>query len=135
MDYSAYTSNIQPNGLSGGTNIASNTAGKESTQQISQQRDARNESVNSLYSARPPNKGEPVMDEKQREQMVEKLNEFVEAMNTGLSFRIDEDTGRDVVTIYDLKTGDILRQFPSEDMLEIFKRLSEHSTGLISESV
>jgi flagellar protein FlaG len=77
----------------------------------------------------------PPISEKEREALVERINEFVDSMNTGLSFRIDEDTGKEVVTIYDTKTGDTLRQFPSEDMLDVLKRLSEYSTGLIAESV
>ena len=132
MDISSYTSNVQPYGLSGGTNIASS---KESTlqtvQQVEKERETALEKSDASLKKEP---ALPISDE-QRDALIERINEFVDSMNTGLSFRIDEDTGKEVVTIYDAKTGDTLRQFPSEDMLEVLKRLSEHSTGLIAESV
>jgi flagellar protein FlaG len=132
MDISSYTSNVQPYGLSGGTNIASS---KESTlqtiQQVEKERETALEKSNASLKQEP---ALPISDE-ERDALFVRINEFVDSMNTGLSFRIDEDTGKEVVTIYDAKTGDTLRQFPSEDMLEVLKRLSEHSTGLIAESV
>lgn len=132
MDISSYTSNVQPYGLSGGTNIASS---KESTlqtiQQVEKERETALEKSNASLNKEPA----LLISDEERDALIERINEFVDSMNTGLSFRIDEDTGKEVVTIYDAKTGDTLRQFPSEDMLEVLKRLSEHSTGLIAESV
>ena len=62
---------------------------------------------------------------------------FVTSINKGVAFRVDEESGRDVVTIYEATTGDVIRQIPDEEMLEILRRLAAHSanTGLLVEKV
>ncbi len=67
--------------------------------------------------------------------MVERMDEFVNSINKGLSFRIDEELGRDVVTIYEVSTGDIIRQIPDEEMLVILRRLAARSSGFVEEKV
>lgn len=65
------------------------------------------------------------------------MNEFISSINKGVSFKVDEESGRDVVTIYEATTGDIIRQIPDEEMLEILRRLAAHtsSSGLLVEKV
>lgn len=50
---------------------------------------------------------------------------------------MDEESGRDVVTIYEAKTGDVIRQIPDEEMLVVLRRLAEHTanSGLLTEKV
>lgn len=69
--------------------------------------------------------------------MVEQMNEFVSSINKGVAFRVDEESGRDVVTIYETNTGDVIRQFPDEELLVVLRRLAEHSanSGLLVEKV
>ena len=71
--------------------------------------------------------------------MVQQMNDFISSINTGLSFRVDEESGRDVVTIYEADTGDIIRQIPDEEMLEILRRLRDqtarYSSGLLNQTV
>lgn len=71
----------------------------------------------------------------QLEKMVEKIEEFVGTLNKGLAFRIDEESGRDVVTIYDKRSGDVVRQIPDEDMLEFSRQIAAHSGGLVTTKV
>ncbi len=62
------------------------------------------------------------------------MNDFVTSINKGLAFRVDEESGREVVTIYEAKTGDIIRQIPEEEMLEVLRRLAKeqnHKSGLL----
>ena len=70
--------------------------------------------------------------------MVEQVSDFVKSINKGLSFRMDEESGRDLVTVYEASTGDIIRQIPEEEMLEVLRRLSrqqDHKSGLLSAKV
>ncbi len=69
--------------------------------------------------------------------MVEQMNEFVSSINKGVAFRVDEESGRDVVTIYETNTGDVIRQFPDEELLVVLRRLAEHTanSGLLVEKV
>ena len=139
MDIASYTSNIQPYGVSGGTKIASN---KEDVQHIassvkndvapSKKQDG--DSDKSVEQAGEALKARQEINQKELEAMVEQMQDFVDSINTGLSFKIDDD-GRNIITIYEAKTGDIIRQIPSDDMLEILRRLSSDSGGLIVESV
>ena len=63
--------------------------------------------------------------------MVEQMNDFISSIQTGLSFRIDEQSGRDVVTIYEESTGEIIRQIPDEEMLEVLRRLREQTAAIL----
>ncbi|AEY02443.1 flagellin FlaG [Oceanimonas sp. GK1] len=68
---------------------------------------------------------------KQLEEMAEQVESFVSTFNRGLKFRVDEDSGRHIVTVLDSDTGDVVRQIPSEELLDVITRLSEASRGLI----
>lgn len=75
------------------------------------------------------------MQRQQLEEMVEKIEEFVGTLNKGLAFRIDEESGRNVVTVYEKRSGDVVRQIPDEDMLELSRQLASHSGGLVTTKV
>ena len=53
------------------------------------------------------------------------INERVQNLQRDLVFSVDEDTGKDVVTILDAKSSKVIKQIPSEEMLELAKNLSE----------
>ncbi|UGA54016.1 flagellar protein FlaG [Vibrio sp. VB16] len=152
MDISTYTSNIQsygePNGKfgnasgnNGGINLAldSDSATNKS---VSTQKDV-GKAVSETDMAEKTKAVEELVQKRidinkvQLEMMVEKMDEFVNSINKGLSFRVDEELGRNVVTIYEASTGDIIRQIPDEEMLIILRRLAAASSSgfIIEESV
>lgn len=59
----------------------------------------------------------------QVEAAVEAVKDFIQPMASNLAFEMDEDTGRTVVKITDASSGELIRQIPSEEMLEIAKAL------------
>ncbi|WP_319781837.1 flagellar protein FlaG [Oceanisphaera sp. IT1-181] len=63
--------------------------------------------------------------------MAEQMDSFVGSFTHELKFRVDEDSGRNVVTVIDSKSGDTIRQIPTEELLEVIARLAEASGGLI----
>ncbi|MGL6258083.1 flagellar protein FlaG [Vibrio sp. WXL210] len=69
------------------------------------------------------------LNEQEREKVVEQLNEFISSMNKSLAFKKDEDSGRDVVSIFDVDTGELIRQIPDEELLEVLRRLRQQSSG------
>lgn len=70
------------------------------------------------------------------EKVVQRIEEFVgSTLNKGLAFRIDEESGKNIVTIYDKRTGDVVRQIPDEDMLTLSRQLTTHSGGLLTTKV
>lgn len=64
---------------------------------------------------------------------VEVIERFIRESARSLSFDYDEVTGRSIVRVRDAATGDILRQFPSEEALAVARRLAEtaRATGFL----
>ncbi len=71
----------------------------------------------------------------QLEILAAQLDQFVAQLNKGLSFRVDEQSGRHVVTVYEKSSGDVIRQIPAEEMLEITQQVSLNARGLVAEIV
>ena len=46
-------------------------------------------------------------------------------MANNLQFTVDEDTGIDVVKVVDTDTKEVIRQFPSEEILAIAKAIDQ----------
>ena len=57
---------------------------------------------------------------------VEFVNSQVQSYTRNLEFSVEEDTGETVVRVYDTETEELVRQIPSEDMVELVRRLQEH---------
>lgn len=63
---------------------------------------------------------------------VAQLNDYMQNVERSLQFTIDEDSGKDVVTVWDKKTEEIIRQFPSEEVLVIARQIAEQRDGVVS---
>lgn len=63
---------------------------------------------------------------------VAQINEHMQNVERSLQFTIDEDSGRDVVTVLDKKTEEIIRQFPSEEVLVIARQIAENRDSSFS---
>jgi len=63
---------------------------------------------------------------------IAKINEHMQIVERSLQFTIDEDSGKDVVTVSDRKTKEIIRQFPSEEVLVIARQIAENNDKAIS---
>ncbi|MEW6513314.1 MAG: flagellar protein FlaG [Pseudomonadota bacterium] len=70
----------------------------------------------------------------QVQKAVESLKQLVEAKApNSLAFSIDDSTGKTIVRITDAETGDMIRQIPSEEMLEIARSLDRMQGMLLQE--
>lgn len=68
-------------------------------------------------------------------QAARQLEQFMQSMNRCLEFRIDQDSGRTVVTVKDSATGDVIRQIPSEEVLRLAQNLGGKAhTALLSQT-
>ena len=52
------------------------------------------------------------------------LAEFVSSRERDLSFRVDEDSGRTVITVSDAREGTVIRQIPGEEVLAVAARIA-----------
>ena len=63
-------------------------------------------------------------DYNQLNQVVEELNKHLNIFNARMSFFYDEEKKLTVVKIQDRETGEIIRQFPPDDMLKAISKIS-----------
>ncbi len=152
METPSYTSNVQPFGSQSGIKFASEhesvsnisnlrkegrpvERSEKLTGQVSLQ---RKKIENESMEAEAERSRERQLSEDRREKLVEEVSEFVNSISKELSFRIDEESGQSVVTVYEASTGDIIRQIPEEEMLEVLRRLSrqqDSKSGLLMTKV
>jgi flagellar protein FlaG len=62
---------------------------------------------------------------------VDKINSSMKEINSNLQFSIDDDTKRVVVKVVESKTGEVIKQFPSEEALAIAKAIDRFQKGLL----
>ena len=71
-------------------------------------------------------KATPVEGAKQSDAVkgaVKQLNAAVQSVRRELEFSVDEDSGRTIVKVTDSKTGDVIRQMPAEEALEVSRHI------------
>jgi len=92
----------------------------------------------------PVKKIEPVQTQKQQEnvrsemvshhsrvdpealnKVVEKLNKTSELFNQRLTFKVHEETKRLIVKVIDDRTGEVVKEIPPKEMLELEESISE----------
>jgi flagellar protein FlaG len=77
----------------------------------------------------------PTMTPKQLEKVAQQLQDFMGEMNRSLEFLVDKDSGRDVIKVLDKSTGDLVKQYPSEEVLGIISKLSNATGNLIDTEI
>ncbi|UCX05329.1 flagellar protein FlaG [Shewanella sp. HL-SH4] len=65
------------------------------------------------------------------EVVAKELTDMVAMMQKGLKFSVDVDSGKQVIKVQDIESGDIIRQIPSEEALQLAQKLSEVSGVLM----
>ena len=63
---------------------------------------------------------------------VQSANVYAQSVSSTIQFSLDEDTGRTVVKMVDTQTDEVLRQFPSEEMLAISRSIDRMQGLLIN---
>jgi len=59
----------------------------------------------------------------QLKSVVDKINVAMKELNSNLQFSIDQDTQRVVVKVVEAQTGQVIKQFPSAEMLALAKSI------------
>lgn len=66
-------------------------------------------------------------NQKEKERMafeiVNAMNQVAKALNTRLTFQVDESTGRLIVKVIDSETGEVRRQIPPEEMVRLVEKM------------
>jgi flagellar protein FlaG len=62
----------------------------------------------------------------------QQLQSFADKTNTSLEFLVDQDSGRNVIKVIDKTSGDLVKQYPTEEVLAIVAKLSESPGAFIN---
>jgi flagellar protein FlaG len=76
-----------------------------------------------------------VMSKPQLEEVAKQLQEFMGKMNRGLEFSVDKDSGRDVIKVLDKTSGELIKQYPTEEVLSLVAKLSEATGNFVDSKV
>jgi len=63
----------------------------------------------------------------------EQIQSFVKSMGRDLNFSVDQTTGYHVVKVIDPNTGEIVRQLPSKELLDIARSMADLQNVLVSQ--
>lgn len=63
------------------------------------------------------------------------IDSYLKSVGREVEFRVDEDTGMTVVTVRETATGDVIRQIPNEEVLQLARRLEAGSGTLLDLTV
>jgi len=75
------------------------------------------------------------MSTPQLEKVAKQLQDFMGKMNRGLEFLVDKDSGRDVIKVLDKTSGELIKQYPSEEVLSLVAKLSEATGNFVDSKV
>lgn len=68
-----------------------------------------------------------VEEKNELDKVADNLTNLVSVMQKGLKFSVDEESGKQVIKVQDIESGDVIRQIPSEEALLLAEKLSEVS--------
>ncbi len=60
------------------------------------------------------------------EQAVAQMNEFIQSNQRDLQFNVDDGSGHVVVSVLERSTGELIRQIPNEDFLQMARALKDN---------
>jgi flagellar protein FlaG len=66
---------------------------------------------------------------------VEALNSVMQQMQRGISFKVDDQSGRSIIQVIDRDSGDVIKQMPSQDLLKLINHMQEMQSILFDETV
>jgi flagellar protein FlaG len=64
-------------------------------------------------------------------QTAQLINKALQTFSRNIQFSVDESTGKSVVKVVDMETGDLIRQMPSQEALDIARALDRLQGMLI----
>lgn len=89
--------------------------------------EAKQSAVNQAAEPQSP----PQPTAQQLKNVVDNLNKALKQANRSLEFSVDKDTNRQIVKLVESETGEVIRQFPTEEMLAISHAIDQVQQGLL----
>jgi len=92
----------------------------------------KSESSPAATSDTPPVQTSSQPTRPQLDRALEALQHKADSVNASLQFRIDEGSGKTVVTVINAEDGSVIRQIPSEEALALSQAIAEQQGLLIN---
>jgi flagellar protein FlaG len=67
-------------------------------------------------------------------EVAQRIESYLKSVNRSLEFRVDDESGRTVVSVRDGETGDLIRQFPSDEVLRLAQMAEDQTIVLLEET-
>jgi flagellar protein FlaG len=77
--------------------------------------------------------GSQAITQESFQETLDSLNEAVSILNHRLSFKLDDSTGRMMTKVVDRETNEVIREFPSKEMIAFVERFQEFIGLLLNE--
>ncbi|HOJ13048.1 MAG TPA: flagellar protein FlaG [Deltaproteobacteria bacterium] len=87
----------------------------------------------SQAATKPLQKDDRSADEMKKD--IEAINEQLAVLNQSLQFRIDEESKDVVIRIVDKDSGEVIKQIPPEEIMNLRRRLREMSSLFVERTV
>jgi flagellar protein FlaG len=82
-------------------------------------------------AAPPAQSAQPQASAAELKSAVASINQAMRQSNRNLEFSVDTDTRQTVVKMMDSSTGEVIRQYPSEETLAISRNIEHFQQGLL----
>jgi flagellar protein FlaG len=112
------------------TNRSEATSEKNIAQQLATEKSAYVPEADKVSLTKAITEAEQVAETKKEQSqaealavVVEQLSEVMSIMNKGLAFSVDDDSGSAIVKVMDIDTGELIRQIPNDEALELAQKL------------
>lgn len=76
-----------------------------------------------------------VLSEESLDELASSLNNMLEKLNNYMRFQKDDVTGRNIYSLVDAESKEVIKQFPSDEFLNVSRRLVEYLEAETSKDV
>lgn len=77
----------------------------------------------------------PALPSAQLEDIAKQLDSYIRSVSRSLEFKVDDASGRTIISVRDAETGDLIRQIPNEEALRFAQMAEEQTIVLLKETV
>ena len=110
--------------ISDNSNIYVTAAGMHDNTALVRVKNQENE-VKGL-SVKPPVEGS-ASNKNKKEEIQDAISNLERSFNRAIRFEVDSELDEVIVKVIDEDSGDVIRQIPSEELVELSKKIKEHN--------
>ncbi len=79
----------------------------------------------------PPPAEDRANREKKKEEIFNAIADLERFYNRSIRFEIDQESDEVIVKVIDKESGDVIRQIPSEELVELSKKINEYNLHIL----